>query len=53
MKANRPELPIILVSGMTMEAETLSCVDSFFTKCEGPASLLEMIAQLLRPALPT
>lgn len=53
IKADRPEVPIILVSGMPMEAETLLCVDSFFTKGEGPASLLETIAQLLRPALPT
>ncbi len=53
IKADRPEVPIILVSGVPMEAETLLCVDSFFTKGEGPASLLEMIAQLLRPALPT
>jgi CheY-like chemotaxis protein len=53
IKADRPEVPVILVSGMPMEAETLLCVDSFFTKGEGPASLLEMIAQLLRPALPT
>lgn len=53
IKADRPDLPIILVSGMPMEAEALSCVDSFFTKGEGPASLLDMIAQLLRPTLPT
>ena len=52
IKAARPNLPIILVSGMPMEAETLSSVDSFFTKGEGPALLLEKIAQLLRPALP-
>ena len=49
IKADRPELPIILVSGMDIGTETLSCVDSFFTKGEGPASLLEKIAQLLRP----
>ena len=53
IKANRPELPIILVSGMPMEAETLLCVDNFSTKGESPAALLEKIAQLLRPALPT
>ncbi len=53
IKADRPELPIILVSGLDIELETLSYVDSFFTKGEGPASLLEKIAQLLRPALPT
>ncbi len=53
IKADRPQLPIILVSGMLTETETLACVDSFFTKGEGPAALLEKIAQLLRPALPT
>jgi CheY-like chemotaxis protein len=49
IKADRPELPIILVSGLDIGPETLSCVDSFFTKGEGPASLLEKIDQLLRP----
>ena len=53
IKANRPELPIILVSGLDIEMETLSYVDSYFTKGEGPMALLEKIAQFLRPALPT
>ncbi len=53
IKADRPELPIILVSGLDIEMETLSYVDSYFTKGEGPTTLLEKIAQLLRPALPT
>ena len=53
IKADRPDLPIILVSGLDIEMETLSYVDSYFTKGEGPAALLEKIAQLLRPALPT
>lgn len=53
IKADRPNLPIILVSGLLMETETLSCIDSFFSKGEGPAALLEMIAQFLGPALPT
>jgi CheY-like chemotaxis protein len=53
IKADRPELPVILVSGMPIEPETLSYVDSFFTKGESPAALLEKIAQLLQPALPT
>jgi CheY-like chemotaxis protein len=53
IKADRPELPIILVSGMLIETETLACVDGFFTKGESPTALLEKIAQLLRPALPT
>jgi CheY-like chemotaxis protein len=53
IKAQKPELPIILVSGMDIEAETLACVDSFFTKGEGPALLLEKIGRLLGPVLPT
>jgi CheY-like chemotaxis protein len=53
IKADRPELPIILVSGMLIETETLAYVDGFFTKGEGPAALLEKIAQLLPAALPT
>jgi hypothetical protein len=53
IKADRFELPVILVSGMSIEPETLSYVDSFFTKGEGPAALLGKIAQLLRTALPT
>lgn len=53
IKAERPDVPVILVSGIPMEAETILCVDSFFTKGDGPAALLEKIGQLLRPALPT
>ena len=53
IKASRPDLPIILVSGLLMDTETLSCVDGFFAKGESPALLLEKIDQLLRPALPT
>ncbi len=52
IKADRPDLPIILVSGLDIEMETLSYVDSYFTKGEGPGALLEKISQLLRPALP-
>ena len=53
IKADRPELPIVLVSGMGIETETVSCIDSVFTKGEGPAARLEKIAQLLRPILQT
>jgi len=47
IKAGRPRLPVILVSGFPVEKDTLSCVDSCFTKGESPAALLDRIGQLL------
>ncbi len=47
MKARRPELPIILVSGHRVGIETFSCVDGFLVKGESPALLLETIEELL------
>ncbi len=53
IKADSPQLPVILVSGFLVENESLSCVDSCFTKGDSPAALLAKIAQLLVPTLST
>ena len=49
MKARRPELPIIMVSGHRVEMDTHFCVDGFLLKGESPAVLLEKIEELLGP----
>jgi CheY-like chemotaxis protein len=53
MKACRPLVPIILVTGLPIEEETLPCVDWIYRKGEDPALLLEKIRQLLAPPPPT
>ena len=48
MKARRPLVPIVLVSGLSIDDETATCVDCCFNKGEGaPALLLKRIGQLL------
>jgi DNA-binding response OmpR family regulator len=49
MKARRPELPIIMVSGSQVGIEAHFCVDGFLLKGESPALLLEKIEELLSP----
>jgi DNA-binding response OmpR family regulator len=51
MKACRPKLPIILVTGLPLEEETLPGVDWVYRKGEDPALLLAKIRELLaRPS---
>lgn len=48
MKARRPLVPIVLVSGLSIDDKTAAGVDCCFRKGEGaPALLLERIGQLL------
>lgn len=48
MKARRPLVPIVLVSGLSIDDETATCVDCCFNKGEGAlALLLKRIGQLL------
>ena len=53
MKARRPELPIIMISGRPVEIETLLSVDGFLVKGESPALLLEKIEEVLDPTSAT
>lgn len=47
MKKRKPLVPVIMVSGSSVPEHTLTCVDCFIRKGEGPALLLEKVEQLL------
>ena len=47
MKKRKPLVPVIMVSGSSVSEDTLTCVDCFIRKGEGPALLLEKIEHLL------
>lgn len=47
MKKRKPLVPVIMVSGSSVPEDTLTCVDCFVRKGEGPALLLEKIERLL------
>ncbi len=49
MKVQKPLVPVIIVSASPVEEQTLTCVDCFIRKGEGPAFLLDKIRQLLAP----
>jgi CheY-like chemotaxis protein len=48
MKEFKPEVPILIVSAAAEEPAGLEFVDGFLSKGEGPDTLLESIARLLR-----
>jgi CheY-like chemotaxis protein len=48
MKEVKPEVPILIVSAASEEPPGLEFVDGFLSKGEGPDTLLESIARLLR-----
>jgi CheY-like chemotaxis protein len=48
MKEFKPEVPILIVSAASEEPAGLEFVDGFLSKGEGPETLLESIARLLR-----
>jgi two-component system response regulator GlrR len=48
MKEFKPEVPILIVSAASEEPAGLEFVDGFLSKGEGPETLLESIASLLR-----
>ena len=50
MKRARPQLPVVLVSGITENPEGLEHVDLFVTKLEYPALFLAEVAALLASA---
>ena len=47
MKKRKPLVPVIMVSGSSVPEDTLTCVDCFIRKGEGPALLLEKVERLL------
>lgn len=49
MKGRNPRVPIIMVSANRVPHEVVACVDSFVSKGEGPALLLQQIRHLLEP----
>ena len=48
MKAHRPNVPIVLVSGAEVPQECLAIVNAFVRKGDGPEPLLKAIRQLTR-----
>ncbi len=49
MKQQKPLVPVIIVTASSVEEQSITCVDCFIRKGEGPAYLLEKIKQLLAP----
>ncbi len=49
IKQQKPQVPVIIVSASAVDDQTLTCVDYFLRKAEGPALLLEKVRQLLGP----
>lgn len=47
MKARRPRVPIIILSGLTELPEDMSNVDLFLSKLDHPTAILKKIAELL------
>lgn len=47
IKHQKPLVPVIIVSASPVEEKSLTCVDCFLRKGEGPALLLEKIRQML------
>ena len=47
IKAMRPTLPVILLSGVNEVPADAGAVDLFLSKVEGPSTLCESIAQVL------
>ncbi len=48
MKATKPSVPIILLSGTSSIPEPLEHADAFLSKTEGPEKLLELVKRLLQ-----
>ena len=48
MREFKPEVPILIVSAASEEPAGLEFADGFLSKGEGPDTLLESIARLLR-----
>ena len=47
MKNRKPRVPVIMVSASSVAEQTLTCMDCFIRKGEGPALLLEKVEHLL------
>lgn len=48
MKRIKPEVPIVLLSGMTEQPEDIGAADLFLTKLSGPQELLAVISRMLQ-----
>ena len=47
IKNHNPCVPVVIVSASPVDEQSLSCVDCFISKGDGPALLLAKIKQLL------
>ncbi|MGB8887804.1 MAG: response regulator [Candidatus Korobacteraceae bacterium] len=50
VKRRKPEVHVILITGLAVPKEALAFVDSFMQKGDGPEVLLRKIKQLLLPS---
>jgi two-component system, OmpR family, response regulator len=51
MKAHKPFVPVIMVSGNFLPEEAIICADRFLAKGDGPEFLLAAIKQVLSPTV--
>jgi CheY-like chemotaxis protein len=49
MKRRKPLIPVVMVSASWIEEDLSHCVNCFIPKGQGPAFLLERVAQILSP----
>lgn len=47
IKKHKPRVPVVIVSASPVDERSLSCVDCFINKGDGPVFLLKMIRELL------
>lgn len=50
MKANKPHIPVVMISGVEVPEQSLSVCDGHLHKADGPEPLLRTIRELLNPA---
>lgn len=48
IKQRRPELPVVLYSGVNEIPDDAECADMFLSKVEGPARMCEKIGNMLK-----
>ena len=49
MKKRRPQVPVVIVSGVPVDEEVLTSIDGFLQKGEGPGPMLKTVERLLAP----
>lgn len=50
IKQRKPQVPVVLLSGVNEVPEDADCADLFLSKVEGPVAMCEKIAEILKKA---